>query len=225
MPEYGNWVQGADPPGGNRRSSRGRAEALAEVYTAARRLAQDAYTSRKPEAEELAERLLYEIHVGTCYASPTGVVLAAIWQTLLTGHLRRHLEPARGEPFDRKNLGDRMAEAVERLGAWNHPLGVVRRTGIWETTGHVDFMPRPGVLGIRQLDFTFPIPSWDVIANESGSPFRSADWQTAWFEWRVLGGDRQNGDHFEINFQRLMDAPSGTFEIFRGVMIRPGRYW
>jgi hypothetical protein len=32
------------------------------VYTAARRLAQDAYTSRKPEAEELAERLLYEIH-------------------------------------------------------------------------------------------------------------------------------------------------------------------
>src|SRR5712691_4487976 len=99
------------------------AEARAEVYTAARRLAQDAYTSRKPEAEELAERLLYEIHVGTCYASPTGVVLAAIWQTLLTGHLRRHLEPARVEPFDRKNLGDRMAEAVERLGAWNHPLG------------------------------------------------------------------------------------------------------
>ena len=105
------------------------------------------------------------------------------------------------------------------------PLGFVRRTGIWETTGHVDFMPRPGVLGIRQLDFTFPIPSWDIIANETGSLLRSADWQTAWFEWRVFGGDRQNGDHFEINFQRLMDAPSGTFEIFRGVVIQPGRYW
>jgi len=105
------------------------------------------------------------------------------------------------------------------------PLGFVRRTGIWETTGHVDFMPRPGVLGIRQLDFTFPIPSWDIIANESGSPFRSADWQTAWFEWRVLGGDRQNGDHFEVNVQRLMDAPSDTFDIFRGVVIPPGRYW
>jgi len=51
----------------------------------------------------------------------------------------------------------------------------------------VDFMPRPGVLGIRQLDFTFPIPSWDIIANEKGSPLRSADWQTAWFEWRVFG--------------------------------------
>src|SRR2546430_3870720 len=86
-------------------------------------------------------------------------------------------------------------------------------------------MPRPGVLGIRQLDFTFPIPSCDIIANETGSLLRSADWQTAWFEWRVFGGDRQNGDHFEINYQRLMDAPSGTFEIFRGVVIQPGRYW
>src|SRR5437899_1553640 len=105
------------------------------------------------------------------------------------------------------------------------PLGFVRRTGIWETTGHVDFMPRPGVLGIRQLDFTFPIPSWDVIANDKGSLFRSADWQTAWFEWRGCGGERQNGDHFEVNFQRLMDAPTDTFDIFRGVVVQPGRYW
>jgi Domain of unknown function (DUF5916)/Carbohydrate family 9 binding domain-like len=105
------------------------------------------------------------------------------------------------------------------------PLGFVRRTGIWETTGHVDFMPRPGVLGIRQLDFTFPIPSWDIIANETGSLLRSADWETAWFEWRVFGGDRQTGDHFEVNLQRLMDAPTDTFDIFRGVVIQPGRYW
>jgi len=105
------------------------------------------------------------------------------------------------------------------------PLGFVRRTGIWETTGHVDFMPRPGVLGIRQLDFTVPIPSWDIIANETGSLTRTADWQTAWFEWRVFGGDRQNGDHFEVNFQRLLDAPTDTFDIFRGVVVQPGRYW
>jgi len=105
------------------------------------------------------------------------------------------------------------------------PLGFVRRTGIWETAGHVDFKPRLGALGIRQLDFTFPIPSWDIIANETGSLFRSSDWQTAWFEWRVFGGDRQNGDHFEVNFQRLMDAPTDTFNIFRGVVIQPGRYW
>jgi len=105
------------------------------------------------------------------------------------------------------------------------PLGFVRRTGIWETTGHVDFMPRPGLLGIRQLDFTVPIPSWDIIANATGSLTRTADWQTAWFEWRVFGGDRQNGDHFEVNFQRLLDAPTDTFDIFRGVVVQPGRYW
>ncbi len=105
------------------------------------------------------------------------------------------------------------------------PLGFVRRTGIWETTGHVDVMPRPAVLGIRQLDFTFPIPSWDIIANATGSLVRSADWQTAWFEWRVFGGDRQNGDHFEVNLQRLMDAPTDPFDIFRGVVIQPRRYW
>src|SRR2546427_2881019 len=105
------------------------------------------------------------------------------------------------------------------------PLGFVLRTGLWESTGHVDFMPRPEVLGIRQLDFTFPIPSWDIIANETGSLSRSADWQTAWFEWRVFGGDRQNGGHFGINFQRLMDAPPHHFHIFPGVVIQPGRYW
>ncbi len=109
--------------------------------------------------------------------------------------------------------------------AFAPPLGFVRRTAVWETTGHVDFTPRPGVLGIRQLDFTFPIPSWDIIAGESGSPLRSSDWQTARLEWRLLGGDRQNGDHFEVNFQRLMDAPTDSFDIFRGVKVPPGRYW
>src|SRR5437667_1418400 len=104
-------------------------------------------------------------------------------------------------------------------------LVFVRRTGIWETTGHVDFMPRPHALGIRQLDFTVPIPSWDIIANASGSVGRTGDWQTAWFEWRVLGGDRDNGDHFEINYQRQFDAPPDTFAMFRGVSVPPGRYW
>ena len=104
-------------------------------------------------------------------------------------------------------------------------LGFVRRTGIWETTGHVDFMPRPHALGIRQLDFTVPIPSWDIIADASGSLGRTGDWQTAWFEWRLFGGDRDNGDHFEINYQRQFDAPRDTFEMFRGVSVPPGRYW
>ena len=104
-------------------------------------------------------------------------------------------------------------------------LGFVQRTGIWETTSHIDFMPRPHLLGIRQLDLLFPIPSWDIIANESGSILRNRDWQTATFEWRPLGGDFQSGAHFEINLQRFFDAPADTFEVFSGARVPPGRYW
>jgi len=104
-------------------------------------------------------------------------------------------------------------------------LGFVQRTGIWETTSHIDFMPRPHLLGIRQLDLLFPIPSWDIIANESGSIVRSRDWQTATFEWRPMGGDFQSGAHFEINIQRFFDAPPDTFAIFSGATVPPGRYW
>jgi hypothetical protein len=104
-------------------------------------------------------------------------------------------------------------------------LGFVRRTGIWETTGHVDYMPRPHILGIRQLDIKAPVPSWDIVADRDGSPARVEDWQTAEFEWRFLGGSLQSGDLFEINLERLMDAPRETFEIFGGVPVAPGRYW
>jgi uncharacterized protein DUF5916 len=123
------------------------------------------------------------------------------------------------------DLFDNFAALYRIDAGFNPALGFVRRTGIWETTGHVDFQPRPGILGIRQLDFTVPIPSWDIIASESGTPLRSGDWQTAWFEWRVFGGDRQNGDHFEVNLQRLMDAPTDTFTLFPGIAVPPGRYW
>jgi hypothetical protein len=102
-------------------------------------------------------------------------------------------------------------------------LGFVRRAGILETTGHVDFMPRPGVLGVRQLDIE--APSWDVIADEHGSLGRSGDWQTADFEVRPLGGVLQSGDTFELNLQRALDAPGEGFEVFPGVVIPSGRYW
>ncbi len=104
-------------------------------------------------------------------------------------------------------------------------LGFVRRTGIWQTTGHVNFMPRPHRLGIRQLEINFPIPTWDIIADESGSPFKTRDWQTATFEWRPLGGTFESGARFEINIQRFFDRPVDTFEVFRGVKIGPDRYW
>lgn len=104
------------------------------------------------------------------------------------------------------------------------PLGFVRRTGIWEATGHSNFTPRPHALGIRRLDFKL-IPEWDIIANSTGSLGRRGDWQTAFFEWRFFGGERENGDRFEVNLQRLLDAPTDTFDLFREVKIPPGRYW
>ena len=116
--------------------------------------------------------------------------------------------------------------SLYRIDAGFHPaLGFVQRTGIWETTGHVDFQPRPHALGIRQFDFTFPIPTWDIVATRTGSLGRAGDWQAASFQWQVFDGDRENGDHFEVNVQRMMDAPPVPFGIFRGVQIPAGRYW
>ena len=108
------------------------------------------------------------------------------------------------------------------------PLGFVRRTRIWETTGHIDFMPRPGVSGVRQLDFEAPIPSWDIIADESSSPTTLGDsrsWQTATLTWQVLGATLQSGDQLYASVLRLMDAPTAAFDVFRTVNVDAGRYW
>jgi hypothetical protein len=104
-------------------------------------------------------------------------------------------------------------------------IGYARRSGVWETTGHVDYMPRPGKLGIRRLDLT-PIPSWDIIADRTTGDLASpATWQTADFEWHVLAGDFQSGDSFEVNVVRTLDAPNEPFDVFRDVTIASGRYW
>src|SRR5262249_44473298 len=102
--------------------------------------------------------------------------------------------------------------------------GFVGRSGVWEPTGHVDFMPRPGVLGIRRFDLT-PIPSWDIIADRStGSLASPATWQTADFEWQVFNGDLQSGDSFGVNVVRDLDAPATSFEVFRDVTIPAAPY-
>jgi hypothetical protein len=123
------------------------------------------------------------------------------------------------------DLFDNFVSVYSIAAGFDPALGFVRRTGIWEATGHVDFMPRPHTLGIRQLDLKFPIPSWDIIADRTGSLAKDGDWQTAQFEWRPFGGAMESGDEFEVNVQRLLDAPTDTFDLFRGVRVAPGRYW
>jgi hypothetical protein len=102
-------------------------------------------------------------------------------------------------------------------------LGFVRRAGIWETTGHVDFLPRPHVLGIRQLDFE--VPDWDIIAGEDGSILRPASWETAQIEVRPLAATFESGASLALILQRVLDAPADSFEVFRGTSVAPGRYW
>jgi Domain of unknown function (DUF5916)/Carbohydrate family 9 binding domain-like len=103
-------------------------------------------------------------------------------------------------------------------------LGFVQRTGIIEATGHVDYMPRPHALGIRQLDFEL-IPTWDIIANQDGSIFHVRDWQTATLNWIPFGATVESGDKYWLAIQRQMDAPTETFPVFRSTAIQPGRYW
>lgn len=78
-------------------------------------------------------------------------------------------------------------------------------------------------LGLRQLDLE--LPDWNIYANENGFVTDARDWQTASIEWRPLGSTFENGDHFEFNLQRQMDAPTDTFTVVQGVNILPGRYW
>jgi hypothetical protein len=102
-------------------------------------------------------------------------------------------------------------------------LGYVRRTSIWETTGHIDWTPRPKIPGIRMLDIT-PLPSWDIIADVGGSPAHPRDWQTAELAW-AFSALTQNGDELSFELKRQMDAPAEAFDLFQGVRVDPGRYW
>lgn len=102
-------------------------------------------------------------------------------------------------------------------------LGFVSRTDAWETYGHVDFTPRPHVLGVRQL--LFELPSWDIYANHDGSVLRARDWQSASIEWHPIGALFESGDQVQVMIVRDMDAPAEPFLIARGVSIPAGRYW
>ena len=116
--------------------------------------------------------------------------------------------------------------ALNRIDASFDPtLGFVQRTGVWGTSGHVSFRPRPGILGLRQLEIHFPIPEWEIYADGRGSLANPDDWQTARFEWQLLGGEFQTGDEFGIGFSRELDAPTDSFDLFPGTTVAPGRYW
>jgi len=95
-------------------------------------------------------------------------------------------------------------------------LGFVLETDVVRHTGHFDVFPRPHVLGIRQLEFSFL--SWEGVTHLDGSPSHSL------YEVTPLGAIFETGDEFLVNLKRLQDAPSVPFVIFRGDTIDPGDY-
>ena len=108
---------------------------------------------------------------------------------------------------------------------FNPTMGFVRRTGIWETTGHIDLQPRPRFLGIRQLDLT-PIPSWDIITDRTTQSHRPIDVANRRFRMarasratcsRAITSSSTCGASWTRRVKR--------FEIFRGTTVAPGRYW
>src|SRR5437667_4811339 len=187
------------------------------------------------ERSAIVAMLVDRSHPGMRNESGAGVDLD--FPLVVSGH---NLEPhfwmmgtrtnvASGTPFAWRISTDAPNDLVDAFvsvysidSGFNPTMGFVRRTGIWETTGHIDFQPRPHVLGIRQFDLT-PIPSWDIITDRGHSITSPSTWQTADFEWHALAGELQSGDQFEVNVRRELDAPSEAFEIFRGTIITPGR--
>ncbi len=94
-------------------------------------------------------------------------------------------------------------------------LGFVSRTDVRKTDVHVEYMPRPGRLGIRQLFFE---TGGQYVSDTSG---RTLDWMV---EVSPVGLQTESGDKANLlwvpQFERL-DQP---FEIQPGIVIPPGDY-
>ncbi|HSD67046.1 MAG TPA: DUF5916 domain-containing protein [Vicinamibacteria bacterium] len=97
-----------------------------------------------------------------------------------------------------------------------HPaLGFVSRTGIRKTNAKVDFMPRPGRLGIRQL---FLEASGQYVSDTSG---RTLDWMVI---ASPLGFQTESGEAVRLEWIPQFERLDEPFEIQPGVVIPAGDY-
>lgn len=98
---------------------------------------------------------------------------------------------------------------------FNPEMGFVRRRGK-HLSWALKIAPRPGVLGIRRLEFK-PVDVeyyWD--ANGVA--------ESAFWEWRPLGFSTESGEFFEFNIQRTFDRLDDDFDIFDSVIIPKGKH-
>jgi len=86
-------------------------------------LARRAYTDDIVEARQEAEALLYSINIANCFAPPLHTRGALVWTTLMHRKLAALRRAFGGcEPIDNLVMRNRLLAAVERWGAYNHPL-------------------------------------------------------------------------------------------------------
>ena len=97
-----------------------------------------------------------------------------------------------------------------------HPaLGFVSRTGIRKTNLKVDFMPRPGRLGIRQLFFE---ASGQYVTDTGG---RTLDWMVM---VTPVGVQTESGEELRLEWIPQFERLDEPFEIQPGIVIPPGDY-
>jgi hypothetical protein len=94
-------------------------------------------------------------------------------------------------------------------------LGFVARTGIRKTNLKVDFMPRPGRLGIRQLFFE---ASGQYVTDTSG---RVLDWMVM---TTPVGVRTESGEELRLGWISQFERLDEPFEIQPGIVIPPGDY-
>lgn len=86
-------------------------------------LAQRAYTDGQEAARREAEEILYFINIGHCFAPPLHAGAALAWTTLIRAKLASLRKAFGGcEPIDNAEMRKRLLGAVEKWGAYNHPV-------------------------------------------------------------------------------------------------------
>jgi len=106
-------------------------------------------------------------------------------------------------------------DAMEIQDDFNPALGFVPRAGIRRYDGGVEYQPRPGWDGVRQLEFSFDS---QVFTDTSGS---LETWNT---EVQPFGVFFESGDGARIELEHTHDELFTDFEIADGVVIPAGVY-
>lgn len=101
--------------------------------------------------------------------------------------------------------------------AYAPALGFVTQAGIHRLSGHASVTPRPrDAKVIRRWDFS--LLDYNMVWSLDGRL------DNAKYSIRPIGAQLQNGDSWQLNLQRVVDAPTVPFGLVPGTTIAPGRY-